>query len=452
MFHYIPSTEDSKKAMLQELGLESVEQLFSDISKDIRLKRELNLPKHKSELEVWSYINSLANSNNTADEYISFLGCGAYDHFSPAAVNAIISRSEFYTSYTPYQPEIAQGNLQTIFEFQSMICGLLGMDVANASVYDGSTAVYEATYMAVASNNRNEILISKTVHPEYREVLKASLESSGIKYSEVEINEGATSLEDLKLKLNNNISCVILQSPNFFGIVEDVETMVKLAHENKSLAILSTDPISMGLLKSPGEMGVDIAIGEAQCLGNNLSFGGPYLGIIASTKDLMRKLPGRIAGMTTDIEEKRGFVLTLQTREQHIKRDKAISNICSNQALNAVAATVYMALIGKEGIKKLAKLNYNKAHYTYEKLIETGLFEDRFRKPFFKEFALEYKGDLDRLNQKLLDNKIIGGFNAGAKYDYLNNTCIFAVTEKRSREDIDRLCEVIREGGLVDNV
>lgn len=445
MYPYIPSTKDIKKQMLEEVGVDQIEDLFQDIKDSLKLNRPLNLPKHKSELEVSKYISKLAANNQSFDDYTSFLGCGAYDHYIPSAVKHIISRSEYYTAYTPYQPEIAQGTLQTIFEYQSMMCGLTGMDVCNASVYDGSTAIYEAAYVALATNRRKEILISKSVHPEYRKVLKSSLESSRIKYTEIDIEEGLTSIEDLKGKLNKDVSAVIFQSPNFFGLIEEVDALTKLTHENKSLSIMSTDPISLGILKTPGELKVDIAVGEGQSLGIPVSFGGPYLGFVTTTNSLIRKVPGRIAGLTTDLDGKRGFVLTLQTREQHIRREKAISNICTNQALNATAAAVYMSLVGKEGMRELAKVNYNKAHYAYEKLLETGMFIDPFKKPFFKEFTLTYQGNVDQLNELLWNNKIIGGFNGSKEYAELENICIFAVTEKRTKEEIDRLCQLIKE-------
>ncbi|ABR46258.1 Glycine dehydrogenase (decarboxylating) [Alkaliphilus metalliredigens QYMF] len=445
MFPYIPATEESKKKMLEDVGLNSVEDLFKDISHKVRLKGELNIPKHKSELEVSSYIKKLGKMNETTEDYTCFLGCGAYDHYIPSVVDAVISRSEYYTAYTPYQAEIAQGTLQTIFEFQSMMAGLTGMDVCNASVYDGSTAVYEAAYVAVASNRRKEVLISKSVHPEYRKVLKASLGAANIKYIEIEIKEGTTDLDDLKEKLTKDVSAVIVQSPNFFGLIEEVEEVVKESHENKSLVVMSTDPISLGLLKTPGEMGVDIAIGEAQALGIPLSFGGPYLGFITTTKALLRKVPGRLVGMTKDVDGKRGFVLTLQTREQHIRREKSISNICTNQALNATAATVYLSLMGKEGMKEVAKQNYDKAHYAHEQLISTGMFEDSWEKPFFKEFTLKYKGNLKALKEKLEENKILGGFHPKEDYQALENHLIIAVTEKRSKEEVDQLCTIVKE-------
>lgn len=445
MYPYIPSTEETKKDMLTEVGADSIEALFEDIDENLQLKRPLAIPRHKSELEVSNYLSKLAAKNESLDQYSSFLGCGAYDHYIPSAVKHIISRSEFYTAYTPYQPEIAQGTLQTIFEFQSMMCGLTGMEVCNASVYDGATAIYEAAYMAVSANRGKEILISKSVHPEYRKALQSSLAASRIKYTEIDIQDGVTSLEDLRQKLNKDVSAVIYQSPNFFGLLESVEALTELTHENKSLAILSTDPISLGLFKTPGELGVDIATGEGQSLGIPLSFGGPYLGFITTSNSLIRKVPGRIAGMTHDLDGKRGFVLTLQTREQHIRRKKAISNICTNQALNATAATVYLSLVGKGGMKELAKVNFNKAHYAHEQLLKTGKFKDPFNKPFFKEFTLSYQGDIDQLNELLLNHNIIGGYNGTREYPDLKNICIFAVTEKRTKEEIDTLCQLIKE-------
>ncbi|WP_353094160.1 aminomethyl-transferring glycine dehydrogenase subunit GcvPA [Tissierella praeacuta] len=444
MFPYISTTHEDEQEMLKSIGLNSIDDLFSDVPGDMRLNRELNLPKAKSELEVSSYLSSLAQKNCSTSEMPCFLGAGAYDHYIPSIINHIISRSEFYTSYTPYQPEISQGTLQYIFEFQTLMCNLTGMDVANASLYDGGTAITEAALMAAATSRKGEIIVSKTVRPESIRVLKTYAHAQGLKVIEVDMKDGVTDLEKLEEKVNDNTAAVIVQSPNFFGIIEDLKATGEIVHKVKKASfIASVDPISLAVLKKPGELGVDIVVGEAQGMGIPLSFGGPYLGFIATKSEYMRKLPGRIVGQTEDKNGKRSFVLTLTAREQHIRREKATSNICSNQGLNVLAATIYMVTLGKEGIKEVALQSTKKAHYAFEKITKSGKYKPLFDKPFFKEFAVTSDIDADKINADLRNEKIIGGYHLGKDYPQLENAVLYAVTEKRTKEEIDRLSSVL---------
>ncbi len=432
--------------MLNSLSIESLDELFKDIPQELKLEDKLKISDAMSEIELLSHMKNMASKNYNTDDYTCFLGAGAYDHYIPSVVSHILSRQEFYTSYTPYQPEISQGMLQAIFEFQSMICELTGMDAANASMYDGGTALAEAATMACSATKRNEIIVSETVHPENRDILNTYVKYKGIKIIEADFNNGQTDIHTLKNKLSKDTAAIIIQTPNFFGIIEDLSKIIELAHNNKSLVIVSTDPISLAILKSPGEMGADIVVGEGQSLGNPINFGGPHLGFFATTKKLMRKMPGRIVGQTNDHGGNRGFVLTLQAREQHIRRDKATSNICSNQALNALAATVYLSVMGKEGLKEIANLCTQKAHYMYNSLINTDKFEPVFDAPFFKEFIVKSAIDPNILNKKLLNKKIIGGYALTNSYPNLNNAWLLAVTEKRTKEEIDKL--VIKAGEI----
>ncbi|MBU5438599.1 aminomethyl-transferring glycine dehydrogenase subunit GcvPA [Tissierella sp. MSJ-40] len=444
MFPYIPTTYEEEQEMLKSIGLNSADDLFNDIPKDIQLNRELNLPKAKSELEVKSYLTSLAKKNCSLSELTCFLGAGAYDHYIPSIIDHIISRSEFYTSYTPYQPEISQGTLQYIFEFQTLLCRLTGMDVANASLYDGGTAVVEAALMAAAMAKKDEIIVSKTVRPETRQILETYAHIQNLKVIEVDMKDGVTDLEALDKLMNNNTAAVIVQSPNFFGIIEDLKATSEIAHKVKKASfIASVDPISLAILKRPGDLGVDVVVGEAQGMGIPLSFGGPYLGFMAAKKGYMRKLPGRIVGETEDKDGKRSYVLTLTAREQHIRREKATSNICSNQGLNALAATIYMVTMGKEGLKEVAMQSTKKAHYAFEELTKSGKYKPLFNKPFFKEFAITSDIDAENINIKLRKENIIGGYHLGKDYPQFKNSILYAVTEKRTKDEIDKLSSVL---------
>lgn len=433
--------------MLSALGLTSIDELFTDIPQELKLGRELKLPESMSELELTAHMKGLAAKNADSDDYICFLGAGAYDHFIPSIVKHVLMRSEFYTSYTPYQPEISQGMLQAIFEYQTMICQLTGMDVSNASMYDGATAVAEAAFMAVRSTGRNIVAVSAGVHLEYREVLKTYARFNGIKVVEIGLSEGRTDLEKLEDSLGEACAAIIVQSPNFLGAIEDLKSSVELAAKNGALSIACVDPISLAILKPPGECGVDIAVGDGQSLGNPLSFGGPYLGFMAVKKELVRKMPGRIVGQTTDQEGRRGFVLTLQAREQHIRREKAVSNICSNQALNALAAAAYLSVMGREGFKEVANLCLQKSHYTYDKLLNTGKFEKVYNTPFFKEFAVKALDEpVHSINRRLLNSGITGGLELEQHYPYMENCWLMAVTEKRTKQEIDLMVNVAAGG------
>lgn len=436
---YIPTTDEQQQKMLADIGVNSIDELFADIPESVKLKTGLNIPKAMSELELTAHMQEMAGKNINLDKYTCFLGAGAYDHFIPSVVTNLLSRQEFYTAYTPYQPEISQGTLQAIFEYQTMICSLTGMDVSNASLYDGATALAEAASMACEATRRNEIIAIRSIHPESREVMSTYAKFKGMTLIECGIQDGVTDLQNLKELLNDNTAAVLVQSPNFFGAIENIKEIAEIAHENKSLLVVSCDPVSLAILKAPGDIGADIVVGEGQVLGNPVSFGGPYLGFMAAKKEFTRRMPGRIVGETVDRDGKRGYVLTLQTREQHIRREKATSNICSNQALNALAATIYLSVMGKNGLKKAAELCLQKAHYAYRKLIETNLFSPAFESPFFKEFLLIYHGDADKLNKHLLEKNIIGGFATERFYPEFKGGYLVAVTEKRTRDEIDRL-------------
>jgi len=443
MSRYIPITEFQQKEMLQDLGLESVDQLFSDVPENVKLNRKLDIPAPLDEHELLKHMRNLSKKNGNLNDYICFLGAGCYDHYIPSIVWNLLSRQEFYTSYTPYQPEISQGTLQAIFEYQTMICNLTGMEVSNASMYDGATACVEAAMMAVESARRSSIIVSSTVHPEVRKVIRSYMKFRDVKVIEVDMADGATDLEKLKSLIDRDTAGVIIQSPNFFGIIEDLTEVEKITHQNKSLLINYVDPISLGILKSPSEYGVDIVVGEGQSLGNSLNFGGPYLGFMATTSKLMRKMPGRIVGQSNDVDGKRAFVLTLQAREQHIRRYKATSNICSNQGLNALMAAIYMTTLGKKGLKEVAHQSTLKAHYAFSKLTESGKFKPLFNKPFFKEFAITSSVESSKINKQLLEHNILGGYELEKDYPELKNGLLLCVTEKRTKEQIDKLAQVM---------
>lgn len=444
MFPYIPNTTDDERKMLDSLGLDSIEDLFKDIPDEVRLKRELNIGKPMSEEEIRKYVGALSRKNRGTDELVCFLGAGAYDHYIPSVVDHVISRSEFYTAYTPYQAEISQGTLQVIFEYQTLISNLTGMDVANASMYDGASALAEAAIMAVAQARKNKVIVSKTVHPESIAVLKTYAKSQDIEVVEIDEKEGTTDLEALKNEVTDDTAAVIVQNPNFFGIIEDVEEVEKITHsKKKAMLIMSVDPISLGILKSPGELGADIVVGEGQPLGNSLSYGGPYLGFMAASQKLMRKMPGRIVGQTVDREGKRAFVLTLQAREQHIRREKATSNICSNQGLNALAAAVYLSTLGKQGIKEVAYQCVQKSHYALKEITKLGKYKATFNKPFFKEFAVSSEINSETVNKKLIYNGILGGYDLSKDYSQYKNSLLYCVTEKRTKNEIDDLVKVL---------
>jgi len=443
MFTYIPNTNLDQKKMLESIGIKSTDELFKDIPQNLQLNRRLDINEPMSELEVRKELKNLSDKNLSDEDLICFLGAGAYDHYIPSVVKHITSRSEFYTAYTPYQPEISQGTLQAIFEYQTMIAELTGMEVSNASMYDGATACAEAGMISMENTKRKNIIVSKTVHPDTRKILDTYIKFHGGTIIEVDSKDGETNVEQLQTVVDKNTAAVIVQNPNFFGIVENLTEVEKIVHSNKSIFIMSVDPISLGILKTPGEIGADIVVGEGQSLGNAMNFGGPYLGFMASTTKLMRKMPGRIVGQTEDVDGKRAFVLTLQAREQHIRRQKATSNICSNQSLNALAAAVYMSVMGKEGVKEVAMQCMKKSHYAYNQLIKSGTCKPVFNKPFFKEFVVETVLDSDKVSNELLQAGILGGYSLEKNYSELKNSLLFCVTEKRSKEEIDKLVNLM---------
>jgi len=445
MFKYIPNTDKDVAKMLEYIGVSSVEELFEDIPGNVKLGRRLELNEPKSELEVEKRMKSLAGKNKSTEDLVCFLGAGTYDHYIPSIIKHVVSRSEFSTAYTPYQPEISQGTLQAIFEFQTMIANLTGLDVSNASMYDGPTATAEAAMMALDNQKGNKVIISSTVHPEIRDIVKTYMRFRGAEVIEINEKDGVTDLEHLASVTDKEAVGIILQSPNFFGNIEKLDGVKEIAKANKALFILNADPMSFGVLKSPGDYGVDIAVGDAQSFGNAMNYGGPHVGYMATTKKLMRKMPGRIAGETVDLDGKRAYVLTLQAREQHIRREKASSNICSNQALCALTATVYLSTMGKRGLVEVAEQCVQKSHYLYNKLIETGKFRPVSNGSFFKEFVLECDMDIDALNEKLLDKGFLGGYNLGATYPEKKNQVLLCVTEKRSKEEMDCFIQTLKE-------
>ena len=444
MIAYLPHTEEDIKMMLDAIGITDIEQLFADIPRELTLAKPLEIPEGIPEFEVYRRMQALAARNRV--EPVSFLGCGSYQHIIPAAVEHVLSRSEFYTSYTPYQAEMSQGILQAIFEFQSMICELTGLEVSNASLYDGHTAVSEAAVLALNSVRRSDtILYSSTLHPFTRQVLKTHFANLPVKLEEIPADRGTTDLEELVKRLRPGVAGVILQSPNTLGCIEDLDGLADKVHENGTLLIVSANPLSLGLLKSPGEWGADIAVGDTQPLGLPSYFGGPSVGYITATEKLLRKMPGRIAGQSLDQEGTRAFLLTLQAREQHIKRERATSNICSNQALAALATTVYLASLGRQGIREVAEQNLYKAHYLYGRLLEETPAEALQDRQFFNEFPVVFPKPAVELLPRMEE----AGFYAGVELHRLDPTMpegalLIAVTERRTREEMDRYVEAMK--------
>ncbi|WP_018661556.1 aminomethyl-transferring glycine dehydrogenase subunit GcvPA [Heyndrickxia acidiproducens] len=445
MIHrYLPMTEEDKQEMLKDIGVASAEELFADIPETVRFKGDYKIKKAKSETALLKELAALAAKNADLKQYASFLGAGVYDHYIPAVVDHVISRSEFYTAYTPYQAEISQGELQAIFEFQTMICELTGMDMANSSMYDGGTALAEAAMLSASHTRRNKILVSAAVHPQSRMVLHTYARGQGIDIEEIPLQNGQTGLEALKNKIDGETAAVIVQYPNFFGSLEALKEIGEIAHAHQALFVVSANLLALGVLAPPGAFGADIVIGDAQVFGIPAAFGGPHCGYFAATTKLMRKVPGRLVGETVDENGKRGYVLTLQAREQHIRRDKATSNICSNQALNALAASVAMAALGKTGVKEMALANISKAQYARKKLKAHG-FRPAFDAPFFNEFLVKMPKNIKEINHYLLEKKIIGGYDAGRDYPDYRGHMLVAVTEMRTKEEIDQFVKELGE-------
>ena len=435
-YKFFPHTEEDLKEMLAKAGVSSLDGLYAEVPESIRFKGEYDLPEAKSELEIRQFFGKLGKKNK---QLVCFAGAGTYDHYTPSVIPSIVERSEFLTSYTPYQAEISQGTLHYIFEYQSMMAEMTGMDISNASMYDGSTATAEAALMCVAAGKKaNKVLVAETLDPKTIEVINTYAHFHGIDIEMVKATDGVTDRDDFMTKIaQGGVAGMIVQQPNYYGNVEDYEGFADAAHANKALLVMNSIISDLAVLKTPGEWGADIAVGDGQSLGIPMTFGGPSLGYMCGTEKLLRKLPGRIVGMTKDNRGQRAFVLTLQAREQHIRRQKATSNICSNESLMALFVTIYMSLMGKEGVKEAARLSYAGAHYMADKLLATGKFTMAFDKPFFNEFCVRYNGNVDALQKKFIDNGFFGGIKVA------EDTIMFAVTEKRTKEEIDTLVSLI---------
>ena len=434
MFKFFPHTEEDLQAMMEKAGVERLDDLYAQIPETIRFRGDYQLPSEMSELEVRDLFEKLGSQNK---QLTCFAGFGVYDHYMPSVIPSLLQRSEFLTSYTPYQAEISQGTLHYIFEYQSMMAELTGMDISNASMYDGTTAAAEAMMMAVAAGKKvNKVLVSAGLNPKTREVLDTYALHQGIELVTISLKDGVTDLDDLKARLaEGGVAGVMVQQPNVFGIVEDLTGFAEACHEQKALFVMDCVAADLAILKTPGEWGADIAVGDGQSLGIPMQFGGPYVGYMCCTEKLIRKMPGRIVGMTKDNRDQRAFVLTLQAREQHIRRQKATSNICSNQSLMALFVTIYMSLMGKQGLKEAAQLSYAGAHYLCDELLKTGRFSLVYDRPFFNEFYVKYDGDADTLYQRFIEAGILGG----VRYE---DGFLFAVTEKRTKEEIDNLVKI----------
>ncbi|MEC9095103.1 MAG: aminomethyl-transferring glycine dehydrogenase subunit GcvPA [Planctomycetota bacterium] len=435
---YTYNTPAQQEEMLKSIGANSIDELFDLIPDSMKLGRALNIPPALGELELTSHMQDLARQNTNITDNTCFLGAGSYDHFVPAVIDTLASRGEFYTSYTPYQPEVSQGNLQVMFEYQTLICQLTGMDVSNASLYDGGSAAVEAMLMSISITGRaSRVIVLESVHPEYRQIIKTYFATIG---TEVVSVADSGQLVDA---LDETTAAVLIQSPSFFGNIEDVATIAAQVHEAGALLVCSVDPISLGLLKRPGDSGVDIVVAEGQSLGTPLLYGGPYLGIMACREEFVRRLPGRIAGQTVDQDGKRCWVLTLQTREQHIRREKATSNICTNQGLFALRAAIYLSVMGPQGLRDVANLCLQKANYAQQQLTQLERFEAVNDEPFFKEFVIrDRQNDVAGLLEKAEDFNILGGVALGRWYPDLEDCLLIAVTEKRTLSEINQWVEI----------
>jgi glycine dehydrogenase subunit 1 len=446
MSSYIPNTQADRTKMLKAMGLTSVDELFDVIPAEKRYP-SLELPPPLSEIEVKRLLAGLAERNADLEHHPSFLGAGSYHHFVPSVVDHIVSRGEFYTAYTPYQPEVSQGTLTAIYEFQTMVCELMGMDVANASMYDGATALAEAGLMSARVTRRDKIVVASTIHPRYRQVLRTYTQGMGMEIVEVgRAGDGTVDISEAERLLDDTTAALMVQHPNFLGCVDDLEPLSELAHAAGALLAVCADPIALGLFKAPGDYGADIVVGEGQCLGNPPSYGGPYLGLFSCRQKHVRQMPGRVVGATTDAQGRRGFVLTMQPREQHIRREKATSNICTNEALVALAACTYLAVLGKQGLRKVAELCYHKAHYAAQRIAALPGYE-RLVGGFFKEFAIRTPVPAARVNSLLRERGIIGGYELAKDYPDLAEGLLLCVTEMHTRAQIDRLVEALEEIG-----
>ena len=442
--NYISLSDKDKKEMLGKIGISTVDELFNSVPENIRLKRLLDVPAALSESELVDRLKEIAGKNKNTG-ILSFLGAGAYQHYIPAVVDYLSSRGEFVSPYTPYQPEVSQGTLQVIFEFQTLICQLTGMDIANASLYDGASGAAEAVLMANRLTRKEKILVASTLHPQYRQVIQTYTRNLGLSIEEVDfVNSGKIDREQLAKKIDEETAAVVCQSPNFFGIVEDIQTISDIAHKKNALSVcVVSEPLSLGILEPPGKLGADIVTGEAQAFGMPLSFGGPYLGFMACCKKYLRQFPGRIAGQTKDVDGKKGYVLTLSTREQHIRRERATSNICTNQALCLLRATIFLETLGKCGLRDMATHNLYKADYARQKISEVKGVEARFSGISFNEFVLSFNKPWVEIESSLRKKLIIGGYDLQKDYPGLKDCALFCVTEMHKKEDIDKLVEIL---------
>lgn len=441
---YIPNTDADRQAMMEAIGIGSVEDLLTVIPNDVRLDRPLDLPPALSELELHDAMGEMAARNGSADRMASFVGGGMYDHFVPSAIGHLAGRSEFLTSYTPYQPEVSQGTLQGIYEFQTMICELTGLEVANASMYDGASATAEAAMLARSATGRDRVILAGSVHPHYIETVRTYAHGPGIVVETLPCPKGALDTGLLASALTDETACVIVQHPNFYGCLESMNDLERVVHGAGAFLVMAVDPISLGIIESPGAYGADIAVGEGQSLGNQVSYGGPALGFFAARDRFVRRMPGRIAGQTVDQAHRRGFVLTLQAREQHIRRDKATSNICTSQQLNALMATIYLSLIGKEGLKQVAELCLHKSHYAAARIADLPGYELAFDRPFFKEFVVRTPAAPGEIVTRLADDGLLAGIDLGRFPSLeIEDGLLIAVTERRTRAQIDRLVEAL---------
>jgi len=439
---YITNTPEEVGRMLKDIGVESIDALFADIAPEHRPK-SFDLPQGLSEYEVVRHVTALSLKNNV--QAVPFIGGGYYDHYIPTAVSALTSRGEFYTAYTPYQPECAQGTLQTLFEYQSAMCALTGMEVSNASLYDGGTALYEAMMMAIRITGRNKVVMDGGVSPIYRKILKTYTHHLSYQFEETPVVHGQSSREEMYRHLDRDTAVIILQNPNFFGAIDDLTDIIRKAHSVGALAIVSAYPVSLGLLKTPADMGADIVTGEGQSLGLPLNFGGPYLGFMCTRKKYIRKMPGRIVGETVDSGGRRCFVNTLQAREQHIRREKATSNICTNVSLCAIQAAIFMAIVGKSGLKEMAQLNLDKAEYTKQLLSRIKGVEVKRSAPTFNEFTVHLPKDASQVIAAMMNKGFAAGFALGRYYPGMERYLLVAVTEKRTKEEIDRYAKALEE-------
>lgn len=440
---YYPNTDDDRQNMLSAIGVKSFDELIKDIPEEIRLKRDLSIPPAMSELEVVKHLSYLANKNVNTQEAVSFLGAGAYDHFIPSAIGALLGRSEFYTAYTPYQAEVSQGTLQSIYEYQTMICRLTGMDVSNASLYDAGSGLAEAALMSVAHTGRKKIVAAQPVHPLYLQVVRTYLHGQGFEIVEVPAKDGAADLDGVRKAVDENTAALMIQQPSFFGTLSDVFALGEIAHSKGAVYVVDASPISLGLLAAPGDYGADVVVGEGQSLGISQSFGGPFLGIFAVKEALTRRLPGRLAGVTVDTEGRRGFVLTLQTREQQIRRERATSNICTNEGLMMLASTIYMSLMGKQGIREVAEQSGAKAHYLAGQIGKIPGFALKYSQPFFNEFLVSTPVPAKKIVKAALKKKILAGVDIETLVPDEKGLLV-AVTEKRTRDELDMFVEFLK--------